>query len=389
MVNVVFASGLIRTPYRFMHSVIDFYRNKRVSKIVLSVWIGEIDKYQGLREFLTEHKVVIIETEEPNEVTTGFINHQMVSLEKSLGLFNDNDLIFKTRCDLYIDPEFFDKLIKNADIWSHIQYKDYSIFKNKIWVMYYELTKPFYLGDECFCGKKRDVNLLINYNNYDETIVGSGITHIRRYIDPFIEKFPILKMYIYKSHKLSFISDGNRFELLNQIIKTDIFIIFQYLFMQILRSNFYVEHPDRDITTNYYYKDIKINNKKYLSNFSKDFQNCERGGQIFVFNLEMIDNLFLYKICKNEVPQLMWDLIKIKKPYSYLETLYKKSDIHDFENVAVKPFIQNYSLRKKIYQNSYKSIVNEIETSPISKIEKKPIKHLFLNRIVNYIKRYV
>ena len=79
MVNVLFASGVIRTPYRFMHSIEDMFNNKNVKKIVLTVWKNEIDKYKNLRNFLKERNVIIIELDEPLTKTTGYIDHQMIS----------------------------------------------------------------------------------------------------------------------------------------------------------------------------------------------------------------------------------------------------------------------------------------------------------------------
>ena len=130
MVNVLFASGVIRTPYRFMHSIEDMFNNKNVKKIVLTVWKNEIDKYKNLRNFLKERNVIIIELDEPLTKTTGYIDHQMISLKEGISIFDNNEYIFKTRCDLYIDPVFFNDLVSSKTKWNNIPNDEFSIFDN-------------------------------------------------------------------------------------------------------------------------------------------------------------------------------------------------------------------------------------------------------------------
>ena len=60
--------------------------------------------------------------------------------------------LFKSRTDLYIKPKALKKILKlDYTIASD------SILENKIWIPYFEPTKLFYFGDECFYGKVADL----------------------------------------------------------------------------------------------------------------------------------------------------------------------------------------------------------------------------------------
>lgn len=386
--NVLFASGVIRTPYRFMHSIIDLKENQKVSKIVLSVWDDEIDKFDGLRSFLNIHGVRLVETKEPDVKTLGFIKHQMVCLERALSLFCDDDIIFKTRCDLYIDPKFFDEVICNYLDWGSILCDEFSVFKNKIWIMYYELTKPFYLSDEAFCGRKCDINLLVNYIEYDHNKIGSGLTHIRRFINPFIQKFPLLNYYLDFAAGYANIGCNQRFEKLNNQINLPYFSVIHYLYIKILNSNFHVAYPKNDVTTVYFDSNVRVDVRKFKSNFSKKFVNCPTGGQIFVFDNELIRSILENRVDARELPHVYSELVASNPSYVELERLFKKNNpvlVSDFDK---NKYRKSYWLLRKVYSRKFLAMQNEISSSPLPEVETLPTKSYVKSKLFYYIGRF-
>ena len=78
MINIIF-TGLISLESRFKKSIKDFEilkKNKIVNQIILSTWVGELDKYKGLRRYLNENDIEIIESIPPTNCK-GSILYQM------------------------------------------------------------------------------------------------------------------------------------------------------------------------------------------------------------------------------------------------------------------------------------------------------------------------
>ena len=79
-INVIF-TGLVRTPERFVKSIEDFASLRSeglINDIVFATWIGEIEKYKGLRKALKDHGLHLIEAEQPPRAI-GYVWHQMKS----------------------------------------------------------------------------------------------------------------------------------------------------------------------------------------------------------------------------------------------------------------------------------------------------------------------
>lgn len=381
MVNIIFASGVIRTQSRFKHSVIDFFLNQNVNRIVLSVWVGELDKFIGLRKFLEEHNVEIVESSEPQERKVGFIDHQMKSLNHAIVLFDENDLIFKTRCDLYIDKDFFNKLLENQTVWSQTQNDEFKIFSNRIWIMYFEYTKPFYLSDEAFCGRKQDIKLLINFSNYEKYNIGVGITHIRRYIHPFLRKYPILENYLYDSSSFACLGCKNRLNNLKNLLNCKYYCAIYYLFIRIMYSNFYVSYPGIDVTTVYYDSTNRVRNDKFLSNLKRKYINCDRGAHIFIFEQKIIDNLACLTIDTKDLPNPLFKYLKNKFSYKQIIKLNMSEKKMFIPKYCSQRIGKMYFLRHRIQVRLYNVIKNEITTSPFKPSESMPARFYFANNL--------
>ena len=244
MINIIF-TGLIRTEDRFRQSIKDFIflRNeKKVNQIILSTWIGEVDSYTGMREYLENNNITLVESIPPIQCK-GSILYQMKSLHLGLDTIEDKSLmIFKTRPDLHITKDALEDITNlNLELDKTIP----TVFEKKVWLPWFEISKPFYLADECFFATYNDTGQLVNYNMiYDSYYeIDSGLSHIRRFIEPFVSKYPILKTYL---TYLGTTAHGTtlRFKVLDEFAQNKDYLKFLDIYYYILQNYFYIGLDD-------------------------------------------------------------------------------------------------------------------------------------------------
>lgn len=302
MYNII-STGLIRKEDLFKKSIKDFtYLKERneVDEIVFSTWYGEIDKYNGMRDFLTTMNIIVVESTPPN-VCQGSILHQMKSLEIGMdNISNKSLMIFKTRPDLYIKLE---ALYEITSYDYQIEKNDFSIFEQKVWIPWFEISKPFYLADECFFSSYNDMYKLINYDmKYDVYYdIDAGISHIRRFIHPFLNSYPILKIYL---KYLSITGHGTtlRFDISKDMLETNEYRNFLYLYYILLNKYFIIgcKNTNDYIVfrrwSNYNQKLDEINFHEVIkAEYSFD---CDKG-QIFDYNDQWLKLIIEHKLLEN------------------------------------------------------------------------------------------
>jgi len=199
--DVIF-TGLVRTPDLFRKSIKEMVRLRKrgfINEIKFSTWLGEVKKYPEVNSFLKKNKIRIIESKEPKIRGSGNIWCQMKALEMGLEKTDPNRFVLKTRADVYINPIFIEKIIKEKEDLLKItkNLPNGNIFKYKIWVPYFDLKTPFYLADECFFGYRDDLKHLYHYDDsyYKDFDIGGGRGHILRFIHPFRKGYPILSVF--------------------------------------------------------------------------------------------------------------------------------------------------------------------------------------------------
>ena len=387
LVHILF-TGLIRTPQRLKHSIIEFRKNPIVGRIVLSTWNSELQKFPQIREFLSEQNVEVVEAVEPTSKATGFIHHQVKSLSIGLQKFEASDLVFKTRCDLYIDQHFFSHLIMRHQVWSLAPKGEYALFSKRIWVMYFEATKPFYLGDEAFCGLTKDLRYLAGLENLRKDYnIGTGETHIRRFINPFLKKFPLLYSYLDHASSFAALNDNNRIEKIKSKIRTDFNNIFYYLYIKILFHNFFVDYPKIDVSSVYYDSKNRIRDDLFFSNFNRSNINCDRGGHIFCFEQSVIDKLNNCKVKNSELPELLSRLLRENASYDRLVGHKLTISSYGEKKEAMTRYRIDHSLRKKIHNNRYAALIEEKKNCPFRNTETVCFKNYTLERIRQKVQR--
>jgi hypothetical protein len=234
----VLITGQIKSSDNFLRAIKEFVALKDegvVDEIILSTWKGELDKQsEELIEQVKENLIVV--TPNPPKVNSGSAFYQMKSFHYALNkVTNKDNFIFKSRPDLFIAKKDIKKIIE----------KDYKVnsarspFNSKVWIPWFEISKPFYLADECFFCSYLDALKLYNYNtiydNYYE--IDAGISHIRRFYNPFIECYPEFERF-FQFFGITGHGRSKRFEIFEVLYKNSRYRKGIGLYYEILKENF-------------------------------------------------------------------------------------------------------------------------------------------------------
>ena len=162
--------------------------------------------------------------------------------------------------------------------------------------------------------------LLVNYDRrYDEELnSGTGITHIRRFIHPFVEDYPILYKYlnnfkhegrlkslavkikdkkIFDLRRFSILRDINRvkrFRDLNKRLKDRNYIDILSVYYSILYSHFYIDgdsYPEQVKFSKAAPPLKKIDPELIEKNFNQEKAVSRYGGQINDYNMTLLKNV--------------------------------------------------------------------------------------------------
>ena len=370
-INVIF-TGLVRDQELFVKSIKDLAELRHenmVDEIIFSTWIGEIDKYDGLRNALEVYDCHLVEGDPPPRSQSN-IWHQMKSLYLGLELIKGNSYCLKTRADLFIKPEFIRKLISDKDYLNISLQDDHNpIFEKKVWIPYFEITKPFYMSDECFFGKTIDIKKLVNFDaSYDVLYnIDCGITHIRRFIHPFVQKNTFLKQYLryaaYSGHFTPF-----RFEILEYNLKSDFYLRCLAIYYQILHTYFRVESdytPEQFIFRHECINPtVALDEKEFRSNFAPKKSWNVKDGHIYAYNEAWLDNLFNRSMYSDD---------SLSRLYGYLDDPARHSPELQDEINAYRSFMEKCTR----YKDNAKT--EQEETSLLGRIRRRFIAKLKLS----------
>jgi len=198
-----------------------------------------------------------------------------------------------------------------------------NIFKYKVWVPWYELTVPFYLADECFFGLCEDLKHLINYETKYDTDYNMchGPTHVRRFINPFLNDYPILYQSLDKYNKeskfktlarkfsrqvfdlerfktIKTLYKRNKFYLLKKRKKDNNYIECLAVYYSILHSHFYIDGDSfqDQLVFKEQSSPMPIDDNSIDNNFNEKKERLPYGGRIYGYNQKLLDNIFNKKI---------------------------------------------------------------------------------------------
>lgn len=197
--NWVVICGLVRDRQLFntkLEKLFQWQNEGLISGIVYSTWIGEIDKYEGLRQHLETAGVKTVEIQEPNLRLPGHLLHQMKTIYYGLEACPENSYVLKIRPDLgslgkNLTPILsgeVDLKVDDSEGWPRI-------FQERIVIMGGFVTAPFYMNDIVFYGSKQDVKKLIHFDLRYEVLFTSTGPEQWFHAHPFLDTFQIFASY--------------------------------------------------------------------------------------------------------------------------------------------------------------------------------------------------
>lgn len=215
--------GLVRDADRLIRKVtnyFDWHNAGFVSEIVYATWIGELDRYPGLRKRLQDHAVTILEIEEPRLILKGGHQlHQMVAFHYALSALEDRDqFVLKTRVDLADNHEImlheFEHGTAEAD--------DFGGFgiRNRILVENAQMFYPFLCGDAQFFGRISDLRKLVNMSAEMEVTMNRLAVEQTFFFEPFKRSRVFRRHFYWNLPHISEIAD-RREQQLKQIWASD------------------------------------------------------------------------------------------------------------------------------------------------------------------------
>jgi hypothetical protein len=184
----VIVCGLVRDQERLKNRLQNYFdwRNEgKIDQIIYSTWINEVDNFTGLRKFLEQNKVQLIEIEEPRLVLKGGHQiHQMIAFFYGLAVIKNRDqFILKTRVDLADNHEsmLFDFEHGTPRVNDALNVG----LKYQILIEYSQMIYPFLCGDAQFFGHFEDLAKLVNLNTDMELIYNRLAVEQTFFFHPF------------------------------------------------------------------------------------------------------------------------------------------------------------------------------------------------------------
>ena len=169
-----------------------------------------------------------------------------------------------------------------------------------------------------------DIKHMINYDkSYDKNYkIGNAVSHIRRFIHPFIQHYPILQEYLKTyskdswlktlaikfSHKVfdmrgskiaRSISSRNKFSVLDKKLRDDKFIDILAAYYSILYSHFYIDgnsFPNQVVSKVWNAPGKKLNPNEFTANLKEEMSHPSQPGQIYDYDMELLNNICNKKI---------------------------------------------------------------------------------------------
>lgn len=243
--NAVLFTGLPRVPDIFRRSLIEIYELKQedlVDDIIFVTWRGKLADSSELRKTLTDCDVTVIEAEESPIDGHGNIWHQMKALDIGLRYIPEGYTVLKSRSDVHIRQEFLRRLFTGKIDGLQNEARS-PIFQRRVWVPWFVITNPFSMDDRCFFGLKQDLEKFVNFNAKYDVFDWHvrGITHVRRFIEPYRQQFPFLDGR-FAFHRQNETPDSV-FDIFEQRLSSGVFSQFLGFYYKTVLSDFYI-HMD-------------------------------------------------------------------------------------------------------------------------------------------------
>ena len=169
---------------------------------------------------------------------------QIEQLEAAVNLLEieRDSFILKTRADVIIPKNLIKKIFRTISGEKVDCTKTGLLYK--IWNPWFDLTKPFYMADECFAANIMDLKKFINYRTLEYPRFFQGITHVRRNIEPFLSAYPPLRDYIEnKGDCLYKLVGEKRKKTAISLLHGDHYTLYLAIYYYILHKYFFIYSP--------------------------------------------------------------------------------------------------------------------------------------------------
>ena len=238
-ISIIF-TGLIREPDLFKTSLDELITIEKVEEIILSTWESDVSAHSKLLTNLQEKYALKVIAIPATQEWPGNLLAQMTSLYVGLGRANRQNYILKTRPDVHINKVALNHVFaKNLSITKPQGFNKINLpFSQKICVWGPEATVPFYIHDLFFFGSHRDVSKLVNMDvRYDFLYkMSQEKIHIRRFIHPLINEFPILEKFLHVEHVLGNTEkfpNNYRYYVLEKLLNNELYILILALYYKL------------------------------------------------------------------------------------------------------------------------------------------------------------
>jgi len=243
----VVLTGQLRDPERLLASVRDWRRmgaEGLIDRIIVVTWREEADESPELCDQLQGLGAELIALPTPPIRGIGHVWPQTLALVRGLdALANENGWVLKTRADLSIDAGLLRSLLTSPGYLDPAPMA--SPFSARIWAPWFELTKPFYVADECFLGRAGDLRQLCNFDESYSLLwdIGCGVTHIRRFIHPFRAVTSLFEPFLERFTEAGHFRN-DRGLTLNRLLGDDDFLTVLAAYYSVLATHFRIASPD-------------------------------------------------------------------------------------------------------------------------------------------------
>lgn len=163
--------GKLRDPQTFesdLERYLQWLSCKAVDRIVFSGWTSDLPQHAEFFRRMAGDRVEVVLSDEPSLKTPGYALHQAKSLHYGLAQFAPEDRILKTRTDKVSWALEFDiaDLVSAAERQAEVGPQ--SPFSERVFVMGALLFQPFFISDQLFLGKARDLQRIANHDLWYE-----------------------------------------------------------------------------------------------------------------------------------------------------------------------------------------------------------------------------
>ncbi|MEM7228995.1 MAG: hypothetical protein AAF432_09290 [Planctomycetota bacterium] len=303
-------TGLPRELDRWADSLRDcasFSADGLLDDVLLVTWSGALDESPDAQALVERHGVIVTEIRDVDDPGDGNLWRQMRCMQVGLDLMEPDDVVVKTRTDLYIDADLLRHRIEAAsasDVTSPVQ--GVRAFTQRIWVPWFEITKPFYLADECMVGLARDLQAITHEDHrYDDESIDPGVgrAHIRRFIHPFRDIDPRVDAVLTFGSDDRLVKD-DRFEVLADRLQDEMYLDVLGLYYAIVQTHFRIgAEPATDRIDFREWSDAKtsIDPGEFDANFAPSCSWRPDYGHVYCYDERWLDRLYAGEVTSSVV----------------------------------------------------------------------------------------